>query len=368
MAHQEDEKMAKENILNDVNDSFISENLTEDEKIQELKRRNSAKELDAQSVEYMAEQTKNLEKGHAFDLGHLEEEEEYKSPFDLVDLPKNYDNYVKLHTGNYIKDETFEEKKDALAKSLAAMNVQETRKSFSLKEIHKQAEKNKDIYNLNELTKAEVDKALKNPQNLEKFRASRIKNQFAVKPGDEETYINKMKTLHQNMMSKTDRTAAYVRFYDNVAKIAALDPKDPKIKAKLAIANRDLVTSIDNYYSDKKTVRWGKDGQKRFNNCVDSMAIVAKHVPGSEPLMETYVVRINAARDAYKAKNFDKAISLGAYGEERAVLHRDPKNIRELEEKELKKKKDNIKKEKAKKELKSEKQIENEMGMGPLGF
>lgn len=362
----------KENILNGGDESILSENLTQDEKIQELKRRNAKEKKEAERIEFLSEYTNDLKEGDAFDLGHLEEEEEYKSPFaEEEELPKTYDNYVMLHTGKNIDDKSLEEKQKYLGNCLAAMSISQHKKSFDLKEIHRQGDQNQQIYVLSELTEEQVDAALKDKKSLEKFRASKIKELYSVEPGKEEEYIKHMKILHENMMSKTGRSKEYKAFYDKVAKIASMNPADEKFRAKLDIANKELVTAIDNYHSDKKTVRWGTDGNKRFKNCLDAMAIVRQYVPNAEPLMNTYETLINIARNATLTnKNADDYIDLRKYGSGRAALNPDKKNQLELKQEEEKKKekeKDKKKekeekiKEKAKKSYKSEKEIEREM-------
>ena len=144
-------------------------------------------------------------------------------------------------------------------------------------------------------------------------------------------------------------------------RIANLKPTDDKFQAKLTVYNKELVRSMRDYYYDKKKVRWTENGQKRFNNLLDGMAIVDGFVPGAGSRMLSMVVDINMARNATSYKNVDKYIELKNFGADRAVLNPDPKNVRELAEKEEK-----LKKQKEKK-LEEKKLEEKKLGDKTLG-
>lgn len=354
----------KENIKENANESVLSENLTEDQKIEELKRRNKLQKNKQAFDEFMANIDED-EKENAFNFGHLDEEEEFKSPFELDEeekLPRNYANYVKLHTGdNRFKYTTLEEKATAVGRCFAAMNLESNKQVFDVQRTRIHGEKNVEFYELRELDEKTLDKALESKESLEKFRAKRTNEMYSTQKGKEELYIEKMKALHRNMMSKSGRSPEYKDYYDAVERIASLKPTDDKFQAKLTVYNKELVRSMRDYYYDKKKVRWSENGQKRFNNLLDGMAIVDGFVPGAGGRMQTMVVDINLARNATNYKNVDKYIELKNFGADRAVLNPDPKNVRELAEKEEK-----LKKQKEKK-LEEKKLEEKKLGDKSLG-
>lgn len=346
----------KENIKDNANESVITENLTEDEKIEELKRRYKLQKKQQAFDEFTANVDED-NKDHAFDFGHMDEEEIKQSLFE-EDLPKTFQNYIKLHTGeNVYKYKTRDEKAEAVGKCFAAMNLEKGKQPFDVQRIRIHGDKNVEFFELKELDEKTLDKALESKESLEKFRARRVNDMYSPERGKEENYIKQMKKLHEHMMSKSGRSPEYRDYYDAVERISKLKPTDDKFEAKLTVYTKELVRSMRDYYYDKKTVRWLEDGQKRFNNLLDGMAIVDKFVPGAQGRMLYMVTDINLARKATATTNSDRFIDLKSFGADRAVLNPDPKNVKELADKEAKAKK--LEEKKLEEKQLGHKQLEN---------
>ena len=62
----------------------------------------------------------------------------------------------------------------------------------------------------------------------------------------------------------------------------------------------------------KKAVRWTDNGKERFNNALDALGVMVKHIPGAESQIQKVVGRIN---DVRWERN---AVDLKQFGAERA--------------------------------------------------
>jgi hypothetical protein len=95
---------------------------------------------------------------------------------------KNYDNYIKLHTGRIAMNGTREEMIEDLSKVIAAQALKKAYgEPFSKAEIDKQAKSIRVLYNLDEIRTKNLAKALSTPEKAESFIKNRQKELSEVK-------------------------------------------------------------------------------------------------------------------------------------------------------------------------------------------
>ena len=124
---------------------------------------------------------------------------------------------------------------------------------------------------------------------------------FKVEPKYQDGYFREMKELADNMMPKAGRTTAYQRVYDAVQAAANLDRKDPDLNNKIAVANKEILESVEAYTKGKKRVRASDDGKARFDNSMDALSIVGIFAPkGCKARSEKLIARVNEVRGLKK--------------------------------------------------------------------
>ncbi len=155
-----------------------------------------------------------------------------------------------------------------------------------------------------------------------------IRDRYQVPKENQAAFIREMQQLKQNMMPKKGTSDEYKALYDAVSHIADMDPNAKGIDVKLMFGNEKLLNAIKTYSAGKKSVRRTDDGKERFNNCMDSLAILKKHVPGGGMQEEAkkLVDRVNEVRKAPEAGQKNH-LDLSAYGGQRA---KEARSAREL--------------------------------------
>jgi hypothetical protein len=126
---------------------------------------------------------------------------------------------------------------------------------------------------------------------------------FKVEPKHYDGYFRELQTLKENMMSKEGRSKEYGRYYDAIDNAAKLSENrnDPDLANKIALANKEILESVESYTKGKKSVRHSVDGQARFDNSMDGLSIVSIYAPkGCEARAEKLLARVNEVRGLEK--------------------------------------------------------------------
>lgn len=100
--------------------------------------------------------------------------------------------------------------------------------------------------------------------------------------------------------------------------ISAENKPQAQIRQELIKANREIMLAAQVYMKGKKSWRFQENGQKRFANAVDAVAIVGKHTPGARPQVDKLLARINDVRGVTNSPEHRKHVSIERYGAERA--------------------------------------------------
>jgi hypothetical protein len=252
-----------------------------------------------------------------------------------IDLKtKNYDNYIKLHTGKAICDGDVDSKKDNLLKAFAANILKKSGAKFSVDRIHKYAEKLKKTHeHLDVIGNEEsLNFALSSSDNLDKVYNRAFGKPFSVNPDNISEYISEINKLAENMMSSEGRSDEYKAFAKAVKNIADLSGKydytsATDIKAasdEIVDLNMKLFLTAQNYITGKEKVRTTTDGKERFNNAIDALSIMSEHTANVKEFVDIMVDVINTKRKATLDSN--KYVDIDNYGAARA---RKAKQLRE---------------------------------------
>ncbi len=216
--------------------------------------------------------------------------------------PVNYDRYMELHTGEHKgKDDAAKIKN--FAKVLAAYSLKMSPKpvKFSLDKIHKLADSIKEIYELDRLDKTKLDDILATPQSAIEAGDKIRQKIYGVEPASYNNYLEDMTKLKNSMMDPAKRSDEYKAWAKTVEAAANLitttaNMNDKQKAAAFAQANIDVVEATFKYMKGKKSVRFSDDGKARFDNALDSLAIVSKYAPGTNKRIGKVIDRINYVR------------------------------------------------------------------------
>ena len=81
-------------------------------------------------------------------------------------------------------------------------------------------------------------------------------------------------------------------------------------------ANQTMLNTVKDYAAGKKSVRFWDSGKERFNNCMDSLAILKKHIPGMRQETQAIQDRVNEVRNV--SPDHKDYLDLSQYGAARA--------------------------------------------------
>ncbi len=115
---------------------------------------------------------------------------------------------------------------------------------------------------------------------------------------DMDSYTNDMKTLLQNMWNPKGRSTEYNNLYKAVKAASEIGGKNwsAEKKAEEVIdANINLLDAIQKYTSGKEKTRHSNDGNARFANAMDALAVGAKYT-GMKVHADKIINRINTIR------------------------------------------------------------------------
>ena len=116
-----------------------------------------------------------------------------------------------------------------------------------------------------------------------------------------------------------------------VKKLGAVNtnnPEDPKVQSEVRIRGIEVLRAVETYIKGKKKVRHTDDGNDRFDNAIDALAVLYKTIPGMKPDIEMIVNRINTVR-AVKTPDNKYYIDIKKYGTERALVAKQKRSMRD---------------------------------------
>ena len=238
-------------------------------------------------------------------------------------VPVNYDTYVELHTASRM-GETPDDKINNLAKTMAACTMKEIRKKFDVKQIHRVADMFKNLYDLDSLKENpdELRETLRGPGRIKDCINKARSRCFGVKETDMDSYTNDMKTLLQNMWDPKGRSTEYNNLYKAVKAASEIGGKNwsAEKKAEEVIdANINLLDAIQKYTDGKEKTRHSNDGNARFANAMDALAVAAKYT-GMKVHANKIINKINTIRHSAHQDNalIDADSFTQNYGADRA--------------------------------------------------
>ena len=219
-------------------------------------------------------------------------------------------------------EKTPEMKIDAISKVMAAHALKVKGIAFDVKKIDKIAKHFKELYCLDDLKNhPQIDQAVSSVDQALKFGETARKNLYTVRPDQYENYSDEMKELLKNMQGKKGRTDEYKELYDAIQEAAELQEKTASMsKAEKASAYRNsnirIVEAVKKYIKGKKSPRTITSRKDRFDNALDSLAIVVKTNQNSAIRIYKMIADINTHRNADKKINVNTFTT--TYGVERA--------------------------------------------------
>lgn len=256
-----------------------------------------------------------------------------------------YKDYIDRHHRPLIPGEDgLKERKEMVSKALAAQLLLDSPVTYeySPRLITFVAQRVDKALDLKHANFDQLGEAVENHQAAKNLMYDQILKIYKVDKPEE--YIEKMKTLYDNLMPKQGRSDEYKAFHNSVGKIAKLKVGDPHFRAKLYIYTFDLMRNTEGYAKGKKSVRLRTAGRERFNNSMDALAIMKKCVPGTGEMIDDIVDRTNEVRKV--GKNDEYYVDLAKFGEQRALKASEERKQKELakaktNDKKLEKKMDN---------------------------
>lgn len=232
---------------------------------------------------------------------------------------RDFDSYLKQHTGKGAMNGTKEEMVDDVSKVLAAqiMPAQKPPKEFDPKVIDKAAAQIKDKFNLHTLDEAHLREALNDPKSVKVLAQQHHRETYGVQPDEYKTYLNNMRKLYRDMEEPDGSDKDYQKIYDNVKKIAHL-PKDPeaeglsmkKVGKLIEQTNSEIFESMDRYIDHH-----GKNIGPKDEKMLQVLSDMSEAVPSTEQRTGNMVKRIRDLK-GIKDISHPEYIELETYGRE----------------------------------------------------
>ena len=246
-------------------------------------------------------------------------------------IKEQYEYYIRQHTGENIDKSDYNKNVEQLSKVMAAIILGSSGTlTYSKKLIDITADKLKRTLYLKEQPQVtEVKTALSSKNAARSLMEEQMYKNYQTQNGAE--LISDMKTLLGNMMSSADRSPEYKAMVMGVKRIAEMDPASVssiKGQSALIVANSELMRRIDGYMKGKKSVRRSDDGKERFNNALDALAVLNKHVKGAESITKDIVGRINQVRNANNEMHKDY-VDIDNFGPKRAARAKEERQAKQ---------------------------------------
>ena len=94
--------------------------------------------------------------------------------------------------------------------------------------------------------------------------------------------------------------AKYKKLYAAVKTVAEINTKNVTVEEKLKMirkANIDIFKAVKDYTEGKEIVRSTDDGNTRFENALDALAVASKYATGMEYIVKKYIRETNLKRN-----------------------------------------------------------------------
>ena len=242
-----------------------------------------------------------------------------------------YNAYVKRHIGEENISQNHDKNIEMLSRAMAASMLAKSQYAtkFDVGIIHDTADKIKQTMKLSEMSENDVKEALRDPQKIYELEKTNMNNLYT--PTDSSQLVMSMGELGKYMMDGKDRSQEYKNLLRAVKKLGAVNtnnPEDPKVQSEVRIRGIEVLRAVETYIKGKKKVRHTDDGNDRFDNAIDALAVLYKTIPGMKPDIEMIVNRINTVR-AVKTPDNKYYIDIKKYGTERALVAKQKRSMRD---------------------------------------
>lgn len=126
-----------------------------------------------------------------------------------------------------------------------------------------------------------------------------------------------MKKLHENMVNEEGHSREYQRLSDHIKKLSEIEAKTAgmtpnKRDKEIMKTVVNLVQAATKYMNGKEKLRGTTEGKACFNNALDAIAELTKHIPGMKPRADVIIDKINTIRTSKKINKEDFTVKFGA--------------------------------------------------------
>ena len=245
-----------------------------------------------------------------------------------------YNEYLIKHTGEDVISDNMEKNADTLSRAMAASMLGKSKavSKYSESRIEDTAKRIREILKVSEMDNNAMKIALQSPEHVEMVVKVRVKSLYV--PQNSNKLINDMKKLGDNMIPDKGRTTEYqnlVTAVKNLGRLSSDKENDPKLTDQTTAAGYEVLRAVENYTKGKKSIRFSDDGNDRFDNSLDALGILYKHVPGLRPQIDMMVERINIVRKSQNPAHKNH-VDINKYGADRAeqAMKRRPKKAQDV--------------------------------------
>ena len=245
-----------------------------------------------------------------------------------------YNEYLVKHTGEDVISDDMEKNADTLSRAMAASMLGKSKavSKYSESRIEDTAKRIREVLRVSEMDNEAMKIALQKPEYVEMAVKVQVKSLYV--PQNSNKLINDMKKLGDNMMSDKGRTTEYqnlVTAVKNLGKLSSDKENDPVLTEQTKAAGYEVLRAVENYTKGKKSIRFSDDGKDRFDNALDALGILYKHLPKLKPQIDIMVERINNVRKSQDSAHKNH-VDINKYGADRAeqAMKRRPKKAQDV--------------------------------------
>ncbi|MBR6381862.1 MAG: hypothetical protein IKS07_09355 [Lachnospiraceae bacterium] len=187
----------------------------------------------------------------------------------------SYRRYIELHTGENAAMLKDEDQLTCLGNCIAAMWLEDRKRSFDVKAIHALGAQLKDIYSLDQQTTKTKVFGLQSPANIRTLESVLANDIYGVKKDSVANWQNALTGLYEHMqVPRITNSTEYKKLYAAVQKAATA--KDPSEK-DIARLNMEILVRTENYIKGKDTLRQFEGGRNRFDYAMDALSILQQY-------------------------------------------------------------------------------------------
>ena len=259
--------------------------------------------------------------------------EEKKKTLPQKPKERTFDNYIFLHTGDFLQNE--KKKADLalqIAKCLAACELQNQNQQFHVSAIRANTSKAGKKYCLMYLSEQKLRSISESPDSLKTFQQQAMESLYGVPADRLEPYKLEMSQIYRSMLSGEGRTEKYKNLCRIIGSIANMNPNQPLQEKKQFIiqANCALMNAIEDYTKGRKKVRTEEYGRLAFHHAMDALATI-KQYTGEElgNRIREQEARINHVRGLEHHPDHKDYINLEKYGADAAQKERAAYNLKQ---------------------------------------